>query len=55
MSELNGKDINDVISEGMGKLASIPSGKYNVIFNTVVGEHFVKVHRINYYQFCLYP
>lgn len=27
MSELNGKDINSVIAEGMGKLASIPSGE----------------------------
>ncbi|XP_003386962.1 PREDICTED: 60S acidic ribosomal protein P2-like [Amphimedon queenslandica] len=26
ISELKGKDINDVIAEGMGKLASIPSG-----------------------------
>ena len=26
MSELKGKDINEVIAEGMGKLASIPSG-----------------------------
>ena len=25
-SELDGKDINEVISEGMGKLASMPSG-----------------------------
>ncbi len=28
MSELEGKDINEVISEGMGKLASMPSGTY---------------------------
>lgn len=27
-SELNGKDINEVISEGMGKLASMPSGTH---------------------------
>ena len=27
-SELDGKDINEVISEGMGKLASMPSGIY---------------------------
>ena len=26
MSELNGKDINTVIADGMSKLASIPSG-----------------------------
>lgn len=28
VSELEGKDINEVISEGMGKLASMPSGEY---------------------------
>lgn len=28
-SELQGKDINEVISEGMGKLASMPSGMYS--------------------------
>ena len=27
MSELKGKDVNEVMSEGMSKLASIPSGK----------------------------
>lgn len=27
VSELEGKDINEVISEGMGKLASMPSGE----------------------------
>ena len=27
MSELEGKDINVVIEEGMGKLASMPSGE----------------------------
>ncbi len=26
MSELDGKDINEVIADGMGKLASMPSG-----------------------------
>ena len=26
VSELDGKDINEVICEGMGKLASMPSG-----------------------------
>lgn len=27
-SELEGKDINEVINEGMGKLASMPSGNH---------------------------
>lgn len=27
-SELEGKDINEVIDEGMGKLASMPSGNH---------------------------
>ena len=27
ISELNGKDVNELISQGMSKLASIPSGK----------------------------
>ena len=30
VSELEGKDINEVISEGMGKLASMPSGESNL-------------------------
>lgn len=27
VSELEGKDVNELISEGMGKLASMPAGK----------------------------
>ncbi len=29
MSELKGKDLNEVIANGMGKLASMPSGTYS--------------------------
>lgn len=34
MSELEGKDINEVIADGMGKLASMPSGE-NVSSNLI--------------------
>ena len=34
VSELEGKDINEVISEGMGKLASMPSGRdYSYLYH----------------------
>ena len=33
MSELEGKDISELIANGMGKLASMPSGE--ALFNTV--------------------
>lgn len=37
MSELKGKDINQVIAEGMGKLASIPSGSsYSMVLRDLV-------------------
>ena len=36
MSELDGKDINEVISEGMGKLASMPSGTTTTPLNCYV-------------------
>ena len=36
-SELEGKDINEVISEGMGKLASMPSG--NIYICACLASH----------------
>ena len=41
ISELDGKDINNVISDGMGKLASMPSGEHQSSYMHVTLLYFL--------------
>ena len=53
-SELDGKDINEVISEGMGKLASMPSGNATLQSSYISGTVFTRrVFMFNLYSLCV--